>query len=115
MIIADENIDARIISFLRASDIEVYSVIENKPGISDEEVIFLAKEKNQIILTEDKDFGEWVFAHGVKDCSIIFLRYDFKEYDRIAHIIVDLITDNKEKLSNKFITVTVNKIRIRKI
>jgi hypothetical protein len=23
----------------------------------------------RIILTEDKDFGEWVFAHGVKDVN----------------------------------------------
>jgi predicted nuclease of predicted toxin-antitoxin system len=58
MILADENIDARIISFLRASKIKIYSIIENNPGISDEEVILLAKENNQIILTEDKDFGE---------------------------------------------------------
>lgn len=29
MIIADENIDVRIISFLRASNINVYVVIEN--------------------------------------------------------------------------------------
>ena len=53
MIIADENIDARIISFLRASNIDVYAVLENNPGITDEEVILLAKEKNLIILTED--------------------------------------------------------------
>jgi predicted nuclease of predicted toxin-antitoxin system len=115
MIIADENIDARIISFLRASKIDVYAVIENNSGITDEEAILLAKEKNLIILTEDKDFGEWIFAHGVKDCSIIFLRYDFKEYERISYIIFDLITDNNEKLYNRFVTVTVNKIRIRKI
>ena len=115
MIIADENIDARIISFLRTSNIEVYAIIENNPGIADEEVIFIAKEKKFIILTEDKDFGEWIFAHGVKNCSIIFLRYDFKEYEKIAQIILNLIRDNKEKLADKFVTITMDKIRIRKI
>lgn len=30
---------------------------------------------NYAILTEDKDFGEWVFAHHVQGLSVLFLRY----------------------------------------
>ncbi len=66
-------------------------------------------------MTEDKDFWEWIFAHGVKDCSIIFLRYDFKEYERVSRIVLDLIIDNNEKLYNRFVTITIDKIRIQKI
>ena len=63
MILADENVDFRIISALRNLDFQVISIQEDYKSIPDSEVIKISKESNSIILTEDKDFGEWVFAH----------------------------------------------------
>lgn len=56
MIIADEDIDSRIIKALRNMAVEVISIAEHYSGISDEDVIQLAQETKRIILTEDKDF-----------------------------------------------------------
>ena len=63
MILADENIDADIVSILQSNSIDVLHIKENNIGIPDEEVISLSKKLGRIILTEDKDFGEWVFSH----------------------------------------------------
>lgn len=115
MIIADENIDSKIIKAIRAIPVNTVSVSEKYQGISDEDVIFLSKELEKIILTEDKDFGEWVFAHKIKGVSVIFLRYSHKETDRIIEILLDLLKNKREKLFSKFTTVTVDKIRIREI
>lgn len=115
MIIADENIDARIIKAIRNIPINTVSVFENYRGISDEDVLFLSKELEKIILTEDKDFGEWVFAHKIKGVSVMFLRYTYKETDTIIDIVVDLLKNKREKLFNKFTTISVDKIRIREI
>ena len=79
MILADENIDQQLIDWLRSHGVAVLSIGENHSGILDEEVIALSKEPPSIILTEDKDFGEWVFAHQEKGISVIFLRYHFSE------------------------------------
>ncbi|MEN8120515.1 MAG: DUF5615 family PIN-like protein [Bacteroidota bacterium] len=57
MILADENIDYRIIKALRNNKIDTYSICESNSGISDEQVIELAREQKLIILSEDKDFG----------------------------------------------------------
>ena len=43
MIIADEHIDARIITSLRNIPVEVISVLESHRGIDDEEIIVLSK------------------------------------------------------------------------
>ena len=40
------------------------------------EIIGLAKRFNALLLTEDSDFGHWVFAKKEKEISVIFLRYD---------------------------------------
>ena len=115
MIIADENIDGKIIKAIRGIPINTISVFESYGGVSDEDVLFLSKELEKIILTEDKDFGEWVFAHKIKGVSVIFLRYHYTDIDAMIKILIDLLNNKREKLFNKFTTITVDKIRIREI
>lgn len=113
MILADENIDDQITEAIRAIGIEVYSIAETHSGIEDEEIIKLSKNPPRIILTEDKDFGEWVFAHGVKDISVILLRYKFTDTERMIQVVTDLLNRKINDLAGKFTVVTVDKIRIR--
>jgi len=114
MILADENIHSFIIKTLRDAGFEVISVREFASGSGDEVVIQMALKYNYILLTEDKDFGEWVFAHHVKDLSVLFLRYSFPEYREIAQTILGLL--KAQTLERPFFTtVTTKKIRIRKL
>lgn len=115
MIIADENIDAAIIVALRKINVKVISIREDFSGISDEAIIKLAKNSESILLTEDKDFGEWVFAHKVRGMSVVFLRYSVKEKEEIISILMNLLKNKNRDLHNKFTTITVNKIRSREI
>lgn len=114
MILADENVHGFIIKTLREAGFEVISVGETASGIKDENVIQLALQYDYLLLTEDKDFGEWVFAHHVKDLSVLFLRYSFNEFQEIAHTVVNLLkTQTLERPF--FATITPQKIRVRKL
>jgi predicted nuclease of predicted toxin-antitoxin system len=113
MILADENIDHSLIEAIRSAGIDVISIYETNRGIRDEQVIDTSRNPPQIILTEDKDFGEWVFAHGIQDISVVLLRYSFQETATIKHILIDLFTRRHHELRGSFTTVTINKIRIR--
>ncbi|MFD1144123.1 DUF5615 family PIN-like protein [Larkinella insperata] len=115
MIIADENIDHTLIEAIRAAGIETDSVYETRRGIRDEVIIEASRNPPRIILTEDKDFGEWVFAHHVTDISVVFLRYDFRDTGRMKEILVKLFINRIEDLIGCFTTITVDKIRIRRI
>ena len=115
MILADENINYRIIDAIEQIGIEVQPVAKSHRGIRDSRVIEISRTPPKTILTEDKDFGTWVFAHDVKDISVILLRYKFIETDKIIRILVNLLTSKKEELSGKFTVVTVDKVRIRNI
>ena len=99
---------------MREAGIEVLSVREMASGIKDEAVIQMALEYDYIVLTEDKDFGEWIFAHHIKDLSVLFLRYSYPEFKEIAHTIAHLL---KTQTIDRpfFATVTTKKIRIRKL
>jgi len=115
MILADENIDAHMVSILRSKNIEVTHVKEDSPGISDEQVIEISKNPPRIILTEDKDFGEWAYAHKERNISVILLRYSFPETERVISILLDIIEKRAEDLYGKFTTITAQKVRIRSL
>nr|WP_295925759.1 DUF5615 family PIN-like protein [uncultured Dyadobacter sp.] len=113
MILADENIDHGLIAEIRNAGFEVYSIYEMTRGISDESIIELSRVPPRIILTEDKDFGEWVYAHKITGISVIFLRYSFGETIAISQIVVKLLKERQEGLFGHFTTITMNKIRSR--
>lgn len=111
-ILADEDVDCRIIKKLRDRGFVVISVLEECPGISDEDVLELAWKEKALLLTEDNDFGELIFAHKEKNNGVIFLRYDCKEIQDVSASLINVLS-HKDSLYEKFIVITVNKIRIR--
>src|SRR5690348_10585051 len=114
MILADENIHRFIITTLRDAGFEVVSVRELASGIKDDQVIQMALQNNWLLLTQDKDFGEWVFAHHIKDLTVLFLRYSFNEFKEIAQTLIHLL-ENQQIDRPFFATITTKKIRIRKL
>lgn len=115
MIIADENIDYRIIESLRENGIEVFSVFEELRGIKDAEIIEMCQRTGFVILTEDKDFGEWVFAHKKVNISVILLRYQFTETAEITKALINVINGKSYTIQGRFTTLTKSKIRQREI
>jgi len=118
VILADEGLNGNIVRELRKNSFEVDWILELSPGIPDEAVIEYAKHNQKILITEDKDFGEWVFAHKLDGLTIIFLRYEKEDYKQITvflnKLILELIRENVEK-THQFITINKNKVRRRKL
>lgn len=114
-IIADENISSTIISYLRSCNYNVISVREDYPGSQDSEVIRIADDNHSILLTEDRDFGEWVFSHRIKNSGVLFLRYHYSEREKIVDMLLKVLVKYSDTLYGKFTVITPDKIRIREI
>src|SRR3954470_4354582 len=71
--LADENFPRPALQALRNAGWEIFSVAEECPGISDEEVAALCSESQRVLLTFDKDFGELVFRRGLSAGSGVVL------------------------------------------
>ncbi len=115
MIIIDENVDQAIIDHLNEEKFETFSIRKHQPGITDKQVIDIAISKRGFIITEDKGFGELVFSHNIKDCSVILLRYNKLDFDNIAKNLLKVLEDYCDKPGHYFMTITKKKIRIRKL
>lgn len=87
---------------------------ELAPGIKDRQVITLAQSSDLVIITEDKDFGEWVFAHKVTGYTVIFLRYIKDDYSDVVQSLIQTMSKlSGEQDEHEFITITARKIRRR--
>jgi predicted nuclease of predicted toxin-antitoxin system len=115
MIIFDENIEEHWIQLAKKAGLDYFSIRESNSGITDREVIEIAKSKQGLIVTEDKDFGELIFSYGIKNVSVIFMRYDQPQYSQIEHYFIKCLLDYLENPQTCFITISKNKIRIRKM
>jgi predicted nuclease of predicted toxin-antitoxin system len=113
--LADESGDSIIIRTLREAGHEVLAVVEITPRVEDSNVIKLARREKRILLTEDKDFGQLVFAHGEKTLGVLFLRFPFPARDQIARDVSDLIMQQGEKGIGCFVTIQPGRIRISHI
>ena len=115
MIIIDENVDQVLIDRLESENFDLLSIREHYQGISDKEIIEIAKTRKGFILTEDEDFGELVFSYNIKNCTVILLRYYIRDHDGIANNLLKVLRDYYKRPGHFFITITKKKIRIKKL
>ncbi|MBX2895744.1 MAG: DUF5615 family PIN-like protein [Cyclobacteriaceae bacterium] len=110
IIVADESVDGRIVEELRNFNFDVYSIAEKQPSLSDAKVLKIAFERNALLLTEDKDFGELTFRLKLPNKGILLIRLDkFEEKPMVAQI----VQKYHDELVNKFSVLSNNKLRIR--
>lgn len=64
-LMADENFLRPALAALRNAGREAFSVAEECPGISDQEVAARCSASQRVLLNFDKDFGELVFHRGL--------------------------------------------------
>ena len=115
MILADEGLNGNLVKALWEEGYRIDWIKEINFGMDDEDIIALAKQNSQVLITEDKDFGEWIFAHQLSGLTIIFLRYDKESYDIILSFLRSTLKTLENDGKNEFITINKNKIRRRRI
>ena len=112
-ILADEGVNHRIISNLREKGQNVISVAERLPGATDSAVLEFAVKNSLLLLTEDRDFGELVFAYRHESTGVIYIRYSQNEEQEVTNALLKVLRKYSADLRRTFTVVTSRKIRIR--
>jgi predicted nuclease of predicted toxin-antitoxin system len=73
--LADESCDFAVVRALRAEGHAVTTVSEVAAGAPDGRVIAIAIRERAVLLTEDKDFGQLVFAERRATGGVILIRF----------------------------------------
>lgn len=112
--LADEGVDRQVVDFLRQDDHLVLYIAEMEPGISDETVLNLANQREALLLTTDKDFGELVFRQLRITSGVVLIRLAGLLPETKGKIVASLIKKYSTKIVQSFTVITPNAIRIRK-
>lgn len=111
--LANENFPLPSVELLRNNNIDIFSIIESNPGITDEEVMEIAITKHRTIVTHDSDYGELIYKAGYRPkAGVVYFRiYNFEPVDP-GKILLDLINRNFE-FSNSLTVISEGSIRQR--
>jgi len=110
--LADESCDFAVVRALRAAGHDVVAVAELSRQAEDEGVIRLAIKEERILLTEDKDFGQLVYADRKTTRGILLLRFPATARSGLANAVLELVRRRGERLIGRFIVVQPGRIRI---
>jgi predicted nuclease of predicted toxin-antitoxin system len=101
-LVADESCDFSIVIGVRFAGHDVVSITETMPGVDDETVIELARSERRLLLTEDKDFGQLVFAATKENSGVILIRYPTFARSTLTAAVTKLLADRGDALYSKF-------------
>ena len=112
--LADESCDFMVVKTLRSAGFDVASVSEISSGAIDQWVLDSAISDNRILITEDRDFGEWIFGRLHHSSGVLLIRFPSSARSTLAESILRLVADKGENLSSSFTVLEPGRARIRK-
>ena len=113
--LADESCDAAFVRALRAAGHDVTAVADELRGADDRTVLAAAMQEGRLLLTEDKDFGELVFAAGAPTIGVILFRYAAADRWNLVRRVVDFIGTRHYELAGSFVVMSSTRTRLREI
>jgi predicted nuclease of predicted toxin-antitoxin system len=110
--LVDECTGPVVANWLRSQQHEVFSIYEERRGLDDDAILQLAFAEDQILITNDKDFGEKIFRERRPHKGVILLRLqDERAANKIAAL-DRLLQGYREQLGGHFVVVTETNVRI---
>jgi predicted nuclease of predicted toxin-antitoxin system len=108
------NVRAPFGGMVTAKGHDVIESQERSPDPGDREILEWATREGRILVTMDKDFGEFIFGEGVRHAGLIRLP-DVPAEKRIT-MVEGLLREHSKEMSEKaIITVRGGRIRISRL
>ncbi|MGA8052458.1 MAG: DUF5615 family PIN-like protein [Burkholderiales bacterium] len=113
--LADESCDFAAVRALRHAGYDVLAVVEHTPGALDPEVLALSVNENRVLLTEDKDFGQLVFAGNRRSAGVILIRFPASARGSLARRLVQTVQRHESQLRGAFLVLQLRRTRITRV
>ena len=112
-LLADEGVDAAIVARLRLDGHDVLYIAEVAPGTTDNAVLQLANGEQRVLLTADKDFGEFTFRLRHVAFGILLVRLPGLSSADKAHAVALAIDEHGDEMTPAFSVISPGLVRIR--
>lgn len=88
------------------------AVAEFLSGSADAVVMDLAFREHRVLLTEDKDFGQLVYAYSQQSSGVILIRYPAGARKGLSEVVVVLVSRIAADLIGSFVVMSPGRVRI---
>ena len=113
-ILADENIPRASILELRKADLDVSSVAEIRTGMSDLQVLEIARSEERLLWTFDRDFGELIYRRGEEaPPAVVYMRFVPQTPEEPGIALRKLLDHAEIELAGKLTVVDRDQVRQR--
>ena len=110
--VADESCAGPVIRAMRKAGHDVIAIAEIAQGATDEVVLDLALKQRRVLITEDRDFGELVYAHGLRSAGVMLVRFPNQARSSKATTVVAAVAALGSRLEQAFTVVEPGRVRI---
>lgn len=110
--LADESRAGPVIRALREAGHDVVAIVEVAKGATDEQVLERALNEKRVLITEDRDFGQLVYARGRSSAGVILVRFDSRARRAKPATVVEAVTKLGSRLRDAFTVVEPGRVRI---
>ena len=100
---------------MRENGHDVVPVCEFAKRLEDSNVIDLSAREDRILITEDRDFGQLVYAHGHGSRGVILVRYPATARRRLFDDIVKLAEQKGDALRTSFVVLQPGRVRVARL
>ncbi len=108
---ADESCAGPVIRALRDAGHEVIAIAEVAKGTPDERVIESAFDRGRVLITEDRDFGELVYARSRSTAGVMFVKFHGRARRAKSAAVVEAAKLGA-RLRNGFTVVEPGRVRV---
>ena len=113
-VVADEGVDGPVVQRLRDDGHAVIYVAELSRGVTDDDVLRQANDRNALLVTADKDFGELVFRQRLVHSGVLLLRLEGLTNATRAGVVAEVFREHGAELRGSFSVISPGQIRIRR-
>jgi len=112
--LVDECTVPNVANWLKDIGYTVFSVFDENAGINDLGIIKKAQKENWVIITNDKDFGDFIFRDNHRHYGVILLRLQNEKSANKISCLEKFLVEFYDRIENNFIVITERNIRITK-
>jgi predicted nuclease of predicted toxin-antitoxin system len=109
--LADESCDFAVVRALRSADHDVLAIAEVSPREEDQDVMERAVREGRLLITEDKDFGQLVYAKMEKTGGVIFIRFPARVRRSLPATVVEVVRRRGQRLIGSFTVLQPGRVR----
>jgi predicted nuclease of predicted toxin-antitoxin system len=112
LFLADESCDFAVVRALRDGGHDVLAVAEVARGAKDPEVVRLARDEGRVLLTEDKDFGWYVYAAGERGVGVVLIRFPSGSRRVLGSAVLEAVRSADDRLLRSFTVIEPGRVRV---